>query len=161
MKADLHTTRYLTVDRLGEPVLLRRLDHRDEKFMDNRCQPTLMVVDYEAGHNDYVDETAEAEARSIAPDAFTRLAPITNAMAGSPRTGARQPSYWSASLSATKAATWWTAASADWWSRSRRAWTLARVLADERCSARSKGASRPAPWKFSRDSFSFGSCRAR
>jgi hypothetical protein len=70
VKADLHTTRYLTVDRLGEPVLLRRIEQRDEKFMDNRWQPTLMIIDYEAGHNDFVDETTEEQARRIAPDAL-------------------------------------------------------------------------------------------
>jgi hypothetical protein len=64
-------TRYY-LDTMTKPILLRRITgHVDEKFMGGRWKPTMMIIDYESGHNDFVDDISEAQARKLAPDAFT------------------------------------------------------------------------------------------
>jgi hypothetical protein len=64
-------TRYY-VDTMVTPVLLRRRKGRvDEKFMGGKWKPTTMIIDYDFGHNVFVDDISEAQARKLAPDAFT------------------------------------------------------------------------------------------
>ena len=64
-------TRYY-VDTMVTPILLRRRKGRvDEKFMGGKWKPTTMIIDYDFGHNVFVDDITEAQARKLAPDAFT------------------------------------------------------------------------------------------
>jgi hypothetical protein len=64
-------TRYY-VDKMATPILLRRrTGHLDEKFMGGKWKPTMMIIDYDFGHNVFVDDISEAQARKLAPDAFT------------------------------------------------------------------------------------------
>ena len=64
-------TRYY-LDTMATPILLRRRKGRvDEKFMGGKWKPTTMIIDYDFGHNVFVDDISEAQARKLAPDAFT------------------------------------------------------------------------------------------
>ena len=64
-------TRYY-VDRMpNPPLLLRRVGYRDESFLRGEWQLTPLIIDYMFGHNDFVDEISEAQARKIAPAAFS------------------------------------------------------------------------------------------
>ena len=39
--------------------------------MGGKWKPTTMIIDYDFGHNVFVDDISEAQARKLAPDAFT------------------------------------------------------------------------------------------
>ncbi len=53
------------------PLLLRRIGVVDHKvFRDGVWQPTKIIIDYMFGHDDFVDEISEAEARALEPAAF-------------------------------------------------------------------------------------------
>ena len=57
-------------DTMGEPPLLLRQvrDERgitDEAYLDGVWRPTRIVIDYLFGHNDFVDEIGEDEARRL------------------------------------------------------------------------------------------------
>ncbi len=58
------------------PLLLRRIGVVDHKmFRDGVWQPTKIIIDYMFGHDDFVDEISEAEARDLEPAAFGTDAP--------------------------------------------------------------------------------------
>ena len=47
------------------PLVLRRHDHVDELFRDGSWRPTKAIVDWNFGHNDWVTEIDESEARRL------------------------------------------------------------------------------------------------
>lgn len=57
------------------PHLLRRVSDsaglRDESLIDGKWRPTSLIASAMAGHQDYVDEITEAQARKLAPAEFT------------------------------------------------------------------------------------------
>lgn len=68
----MSTTYYVTDSAdIAPQTLLRRADFIDEVFVDGKWWPTKDIVDYMFGHNDNIDPISEAEARRIAPQAFT------------------------------------------------------------------------------------------
>ena len=53
------------------PLLLRRIGVADHKaFLHGVWQPTKIIINYMFGHDDFVDEISEAEARALEPAAF-------------------------------------------------------------------------------------------
>ncbi len=68
------TIQYYSDTQPKPPLLLRRTrDERglvDESFLDGKWQPTRLIMDAVAGHNDWVDDISEAEARKLVPAAF-------------------------------------------------------------------------------------------
>lgn len=57
------------------PLLLRRTETDagivDEAFIDGEWKPTKVIVDYLFGHNDFVDEITERQARELEPGALS------------------------------------------------------------------------------------------
>ena len=52
------------------PALLRRVDFVDEAFVAGAWRPTGSIIDWQFGHDDWVDEVTEEQARAFAPAAF-------------------------------------------------------------------------------------------
>jgi len=67
------TTSYFKSERSTPASVLRRVDYVDEAFRGGQWKPTKEIVDWMAGHDDYVDDISEAEARRLAPAAFAAV----------------------------------------------------------------------------------------
>jgi hypothetical protein len=66
--------RYFTTSGAGWTRVLRRTGEvTDDIFLDGAWQPTKVLVDYDFGNDDSVDETTEDQARILEPDAFPKL----------------------------------------------------------------------------------------
>jgi len=65
------STTYYVSTRWETPTILRRADYVDEVYADHKWQPTKSIVDYMFGHNDFIDTITEAQARKVAPSAFS------------------------------------------------------------------------------------------
>jgi hypothetical protein len=52
------------------PMVMRRIGNRDEVWVGGKWQPTKAIIDWMYGHNDWLDEVTDNEARAVAPDAF-------------------------------------------------------------------------------------------
>ncbi|HEY5182520.1 MAG TPA: hypothetical protein VIJ07_22575 [Dermatophilaceae bacterium] len=65
------TTRYFTSEKYEPAALLRRVEFVDEAFVNGAWRPTKSIVDWMYGHDDFVDEITEDQARAFAPAAFT------------------------------------------------------------------------------------------
>ena len=64
------SVRYFTSDAYHPPTLLRRVDFVDEAFVSGVWRPTDKIIDWQFGHDDWVDEVTEDQARTLAPAAF-------------------------------------------------------------------------------------------
>ena len=64
------SVRYFTSDDYIPPALLRRVEFVDEAFVAGVWRPTSAIVDWLFGHDDFVDEITEDQARAFAPRAF-------------------------------------------------------------------------------------------
>ncbi len=62
--------RYFVSKQFDPPTLLRRSDDGDQAFVNGNWRSTKAIVDYEFGHNDFVDTVGEEVARQVAPAAF-------------------------------------------------------------------------------------------
>lgn len=69
------TTTYYASSKREPALLLRRIENGggivDEAYLDGAWRPTKIIVDYMFGHNDFVDEVSEDEARALEPEAVT------------------------------------------------------------------------------------------
>ena len=65
------TARYFTATDYHPAALLRRVDFVDEAFVNGAWRPTQSIVDWMYGHDDFVDQISEEQARAFAPAAFT------------------------------------------------------------------------------------------
>jgi hypothetical protein len=63
-------TKYFTSTAYHPKALLRRTKTADEAFVAGVWRPTPSIVDWLAGHDDFVEEVTEAQARAFAPEAF-------------------------------------------------------------------------------------------
>ena len=62
--------RYFTAGDYSPPALLRRVEFVDEAFVAGVWRPTPSIINWEFGHDDWVDEVTEDQARAFAPHAF-------------------------------------------------------------------------------------------
>lgn len=62
--------RYFTRDMFDPPTLLRQVEFVDEAFVDGAWLPTQAIWAWMFGHDDFVTEITETEARDFAPSAF-------------------------------------------------------------------------------------------
>jgi len=68
------STTYYASSKRDPALLLRRVRDAgivDEAYLDGAWQPTKIIIDYMFGHNDFVDEVSEDEARQLEPEAVT------------------------------------------------------------------------------------------
>jgi len=63
--------RYFTSTAYHPAALLRRVDFIDEAFVNGVWRPTKSIVDWMFGHDDFVDEITEVQAKAFTPAAFT------------------------------------------------------------------------------------------
>lgn len=68
------TTTYYASSKREPALLLRRIENAsgtvDEAYLDGAWQPTKIITDYLFGHNDFVDEITDAQARDLEPAAI-------------------------------------------------------------------------------------------
>lgn len=64
------SVQYYRSDTYHPPTLLRRVNNVDEAFVGGVWRPTGKIIDWEFGHNDFVDVVTEDQARAFAPAAF-------------------------------------------------------------------------------------------
>ena len=64
-------TQYFTSEKYEPAALLRRVEFVDEAFVNGAWRPTKSIVDWMYGHDDFVDQITEEQARAFAPAAFT------------------------------------------------------------------------------------------
>ena len=64
------TAQYFTSEKYEPTALLRRVEFVDEAFVNGAWRPTKSIVDWMFGHDDFVDQITEEQARAFAPAAF-------------------------------------------------------------------------------------------
>jgi hypothetical protein len=69
-KEETVNTQYFTDDSYTPKALVRRTKDADEAFVNGVWRSTSSIVDYNAGHNDFVDDITEDGAHLFAPAAF-------------------------------------------------------------------------------------------